>query len=439
MDGIRRATADDGQALGFDVGIADVAFAIDGRDGRVVGVVTASAADPPSRTLVIDQLGVAGDQRGRGYGSALLGTVVAAARRAGFSDCTIEPPIRSAAVDRLVRAHGFHRSPAGAFQVVFGPAGLTLIDAATDEDLELVAACGRIVAGDPIYDPPTLQAARAASPHRLDTLAIVDGMPVGIARAGPRADIVGEQLGDVWVGVVPEWRGAGVGGVLARHALRHLQFLGLSGAQATILEPEIAGLSFATRRGMVEVERHGQGELLLPVNLEPARLPSGLRIVQRIHRPDLEPGMYGVALEAVPDIPGVERQVVGSFDDFAASELRDVRRRPELCLIAFVRGRSGDEVVGYASLFDVDGFTAGLGLTGVRRAWRGRGIAGALKTAQIQLAQEHGFQRLVTSNELRNDVIRRINSRLGFRPLPGTVVVRGPLEYPIGLLGGDVG
>jgi GNAT superfamily N-acetyltransferase len=65
-------------------------------------------------------------------------------------------------------------------------------------------------------------------------------------------------------------------------------------------------------------------------------------------------------------------------------------------------------------------------LTGVRRAWRKRGIAGAIKRRQIALAQEHGFARLMTENEMRNEPIRRLNAQLGYQPAPGLVLLRGP-------------
>ena len=54
-------------------------------------------------------------------------------------------------------------------------------------------------------------------------------------------------------------------------------------------------------------------------------------------------------------------------------------------------------------------------MIGVKRAWRGRGIAGALKRAQIAWAKEPGYERIATANELRNEPIRRLNARLGYR------------------------
>jgi RimJ/RimL family protein N-acetyltransferase len=63
-------------------------------------------------------------------------------------------------------------------------------------------------------------------------------------------------------------------------------------------------------------------------------------------------------------------------------------------------------------------------MTAVRRAWRGRGIASALKRAQIAWAKEHGFQRLTTTNEVRNAPMRRINEAFGYLPAPGRVWLR---------------
>ena len=53
-------------------------------------------------------------------------------------------------------------------------------------------------------------------------------------------------------------------------------------------------------------------------------------------------------------------------------------------------------------------------MTGVRRAFRGRGIAGALKRAEIAWAKQAGYETLQTNNEVRNEPIRRLNERHGY-------------------------
>jgi len=64
----------------------------------------------------------------------------------------------------------------------------------------------------------------------------------------------------------------------------------------------------------------------------------------------------------------------------------------------------------------------------VRRAWRGRGVARALKAAEIAWAKQAGYERLETQNEERNEPIRRLNEHFGYVVTPGSVTVRGPLR-----------
>ncbi len=63
----------------------------------------------------------------------------------------------------------------------------------------------------------------------------------------------------------------------------------------------------------------------------------------------------------------------------------------------------------------------------MKRAARGRGIARALKVAQIAWAKENGVERLTTTNEQRNAPMIRVNESLGYREVPGRVGLRGPL------------
>jgi GNAT superfamily N-acetyltransferase len=63
----------------------------------------------------------------------------------------------------------------------------------------------------------------------------------------------------------------------------------------------------------------------------------------------------------------------------------------------------------------------------VRRAWRGRGIASALKAAQIVWALDNGLTELRTGNEERNTPARAVNAKFPYTPLPDQVLYRGPL------------
>jgi GNAT superfamily N-acetyltransferase len=78
-------------------------------------------------------------------------------------------------------------------------------------------------------------------------------------------------------------------------------------------------------------------------------------------------------------------------------------------------------------------------MTAVRAAWRGRGVATALKRATIGWAIEHGLTALDTGNDEDNAAMRAVNARLGYEPLPDELTYRGPLVAAGGPVDGATG
>jgi GNAT superfamily N-acetyltransferase len=231
-------------------------------------------------------------------------------------------------------------------------------------------------------------------------------------------------LGLVFLTVLPSGRGQGVGNALYRSASDWLRERGIAEMEAPA-KGDHASLAFAERRGFVEV---GQDSYAL-LDLEgyeppPVDPPPGIEVVSWAERPELARGIYEVACEASPDVPGEDAEIQ-PFDDWLAHEMLGPGDLPEATFLAL----AGDEVVGYAkfSLTRARPTHAAHDMTGVKRAWRRRGIAGALKRAQIAWAKQAGYTLLHTQNELRNEPIRRLNERLGYRSVPGRVYMRGPL------------
>ena len=66
-------------------------------------------------------------------------------------------------------------------------------------------------------------------------------------------------------------------------------------------------------------------------------------------------------------------------------------------------------------------------MTGVARRARGRGVARALKLAQIRAAREAGLERIRTQNDVANVAMRRVNERLGYRLQLAWIHLGGPL------------
>ena len=115
--------------------------------------------------------------------------------------------------------------------------------------------------------------------------------------------------------------------------------------------------------------------------------------------------------------------------DLAEFRARDVDRAAVPAWGFAVAIDADDRVVGYASLILVPGGegVAWHDMTAVRRSWRGRGLAAALKATTIAAAIEHGLSALESANDVDNAPMRAVNARLGYRPLPDLLTMRGPL------------
>jgi GNAT superfamily N-acetyltransferase len=149
-------------------------------------------------------------------------------------------------------------------------------------------------------------------------------------------------------------------------------------------------------------------------------VPEGIVLEPAVEEHDQ--GAYAVALEADADIPSGEPIRTGSFEQWRARHF-DAMARRDLSFVAVEEGR----VVGYAILMRHTEDTYTHSMTGVARSARGRGIALALKQAQIAAARDAGISFLRTQNDLANAPMRRVNDRLGYRKRLEWVHLGGPL------------
>ena len=265
---------------------------------------------------------------------------------------------------------------------------------------------------------------RAAARAHIDLLVYQDA----IAGASGAAAILASRpkAGYVLITVLPECRRRGLGTALYHRVSRWLADHDVHEIDAPIPEDDPASLRFAERRGFVEVECNSGLVLELQgVDPPPIDPPTGVEIATWAERPELAPQLYEVACESFPDVPGDEDRMMESYDDWMRIHMQGSGDRPEATFVAL----AGDEVIGYAkfSLTAAQPEVAHHDMTGVKRAWRGRGVAGALKRAEIAWAKGEGFTHLRTHNEVRNEPIRRLNERLGYRPEPGRILMRGPV------------
>jgi len=300
-----------------------------------------------------------------------------------------------------------------------------------DADLDAIA---RIVSRVRPHDPMSADELRwedRTYPGSVRFLADIDGRAVGAATVG-RIYVHPPEYPALWatIDVLPAVRRAGVGTALLNAVSERARELGKPELFASTSEAQPEAIEFLVHRGFREHERAKAVELplagLAAAEPEP---PPGIELTSLARRPGLVEGVHAVALEAFADIPGGGEPIaVGDLDEFRA---RDVDR-PAIPLDAFIVGVevATGRVVGYASLLMAPAGArrwAWHDMTAVTRAWRGRGLARALKEATIRWAIVNGLETLRTGNDVGNAPMRAVNARLGYVPTPDLLTMRGPI------------
>jgi mycothiol synthase len=295
---------------------------------------------------------------------------------------------------------------------------LAIAPAETDADLEAMIHVRRLVTPEARPAVENLRFNLQSNEQLVYLVARAGGEQVACGFFHPHDDFVACD-----VAVVPERRRRGVGSAMLADLSARARAAGKAELQGEVKASDGESRAFLERRGFVKVG----GEEAVVLDLDaidepPADPPPGLRIASLAEEPDRLEQMYAIGVQADQDIPGSAG--VQTFEQWRANEIDKPSRRPELCFLAL----AGDEVVGYAGL-QVFAGEAHHGLTATRRDWRRRGVATALKQAEIAAAKRAGFHRLVTESEERNVPMRSLNLKLGFVSAPdlSTVVMRGPL------------
>lgn len=285
----------------------------------------------------------------------------------------------------------------------------------SDADLATYAALWSAVRPRDAVSADFVRGRLAREPERLYLLAEEGGRAVGCGLTSG-SSFAGRKY--VAVAVVSVHRRRGLGTALLERCLEHARELNGEVAVGSVWEDDEDALAFAERHGFVEIERGVELVLELSHTQPPAMPPEGIEIVE------LAPAHYSSAhelwLEGVSDMPSADAPSPMAFERWL-----EEARSQSLVLVALDR----EQVVGFAALEDRDreAGVAGNDLTTVRRSHRRRGIAEALKRTQLAWAADRGYRSIVTGTDEANAGMRRLNEKLGYRPLPATIMVRKAL------------
>lgn len=167
---------------------------------------------------------------------------------------------------------------------------------------------------------------------------------------------------------------------------------------------DVASFNFSSYEGHIEkVEENG-------IKLVPlSEIPRSEERDRALHELDNELGA---------DVPSLDPFTPLDYEHF----LQRVIDRPELFPEAFWIALDGDRYVGSSTLWkSMASDHLYTGLTGVRRDYRRRGIALALKLKTLEIAKKAGCPTVRTWNESNNRAMLSINEAMGFKKQPAWI------------------
>ena len=291
---------------------------------------------------------------------------------------------------------------------------VTIRLAASDEDFDAWRRVRLAVVPNERVDSAESLRVQSGPLHQF-LLAESDGVLAGLGVAS-KSDMAGS--GAVSARVLPDWRRRGVGTVILRDLAERAAAMGFTVVGSNV--DDAGSVSFAERFGFREVDR--QVEQVRVIGDEPAlRVPDGVEIVRVSERPELWRAVYEVVgAQAFQDMA-----LIAPLEISLEQWERDWITDPDAIFVALADG----EVIGCAGLLpdtDEPG-RAEHALTAVRRDWRRRGVAAALKRCTLAWAAEHGLREVYTWTQRGNDDMRALNTHLGFTTRTESLTMRATL------------
>ena len=290
---------------------------------------------------------------------------------------------------------------------------IAAIIAATDPDFRPTPE--ELAQDDPSNDP-RLRFVRFMAEH-----VGLDGAreAIGLSSAGHDRWNPREGVFMVNVRVLPEFQRRGVGSRLYQTILDHLETMNPTELKTHAREDFTDAVRFLQRRGFVEVWRRFESKLQSGSfdfssydHLEAQVAAHGVQIVtypELAHDPERDQKLHALDNALFEDIPLGEEYTPSALERWRADHVEAGR----VLHNAFFVAVKGDEYVGMSTLWK-EGERLMTAMTGVKRGYRGFGLATALKLRGIRYAQAHGNLEMATMNDAPNAAMIGINEKLGF-------------------------
>ncbi len=314
---------------------------------------------------------------------------------------------------------------------VEAPAGLNIRPFTEADYPEAVAVVNRCF---PEY-PDTVEEWRHGDAHRNPKMvyqrlvAELDGRIVAVGYYSQYEGMFHPRKFGWEVSVDPELRRRGIGGAFYARLRADLASHDPITLWTDAREDHPQSMRFVEARGFVEVMREWENHLR-PEDFDAERWAghiervedSGIRLATyaELERedPDFFPRLYALATEVSQDVPSPAESTKPEYEGW----VERVRKNPNLIKEGYFIALDGEEYVGLSTLSRSQSadflYT---GLTGVRRDWRRRGIALALKLEAIEHCRNAAVPLVKTWNATTNTGMLGINEALGFVKQPAWI------------------
>ena len=233
--------------------------------------------------------------------------------------------------------------------------------------------------------------------------------------------------------VLQAHQGQGIGRRLYQTVLDALADRPLASLIAWIREDKERGVRFFTNRGFEQVQRDAMSQLDV-MTFDEKRFASvtekvagqSVQLINLTELAKIEPNwkykIWEMRWPIRQDMPSSEEKKQIPFEQWHKFTLESPTHDPYGYIVAIA---PDGEYIGWSNIETSEGDPTKwyTGVTGVKRHWRRKGVATALKLAIIDYAKTRGVTRIVTENE-ENNPMYDLNMALGFRPIPGWLTMK---------------
>jgi mycothiol synthase len=292
-----------------------------------------------------------------------------------------------------------------------------------ETDTEVIVPIWNMLNPDwPTSVPEVLDDYRKHDPKylRQNYVAEMDGRVIGVGEYDQSVSSYHPHKFLLTLYVHPDFHGQGIGKALYQKILESLQPHDPISLRVQVRESSTRALRFFAERGFAETKRDWVSVLdvascdLTPYEgLESSLTAQGIRFTNlaELHAEALRK-FYDLFSEVRLDVPRSEPATAIAYDFFVENVINSPDFDGRLFLVAL----DGGSYIGFTGMYPF-GDTKALDqwLTGVKRNYRRRNLALALKVRAIQFAKDNGYTSIRTDNDSTNLGMLAINDKLGFK------------------------